>query len=205
MDKMLSQWTGSVDLAATYLVNRGIGPSAAERFRLGVVACAESPYDRYMGRLAIPYLDRIGPVGFTFRCIEAHTCKEAGCPKYLQLEGQEVGLFNVLSLDSDEEVAHLCEGELDAITLSQIVSDPVVAISGVAKWKPHFPYHFTGFDRVVVWADGDPAGEKMATMVRRSVGNADVVEMPSGEDLNSVFCWKGPDAIRAMYMEEVEE
>lgn len=202
MDKALSQWMDSLDLAAPYLVSRGIGPSAAERFRLGVVACAEPPYDRYQGRLAIPYMDRMGPVGFTFRCIEGHDCKELGCPKYLQLEGQEVGLFNVLSLDSDEEVAHLCEGEIDAITLSQIVPGPVVAISGVAKWKPHFPYHFTGFERVVVWADGDAAGAKMATMVRQAVGNADVVEMASGEDVNSVFCWKGPDAIHAMYREE---
>jgi len=146
----------------------------------------------------------MGPVGFTFRCIREHYCKEDNCPKYLQMDGQEVGFFNVLSLDSDEEVAHVCEGEIDAITLSQVVSGPVLALSGVSKWKPHFPYHLTGFDRVVVWADGDKAGQSMAATFRQHVSNADIVQMPTGEDVNSLFCTKGPDALRALFEEEEE-
>jgi DNA primase len=205
MDKAVSQWMTNIDLAAPYLVNRGIGPKAAEHFRLGVVACAEPPFERYVNRLAIPYVDRLGPVGLQFRCIDSHDCKSVECKKYLQMDDQKLGLFNVLSLDSDAEIAHLCEGELDAITLAQLVDDPVVAIAGASKWMPHFPYHFTGFDRVVVWADGDDAGKAMRKTIRERVANADIVQMPVGEDVNSLFCWKGPEAIRAMYLEEVDE
>lgn len=171
-------------------------------FRLGVVSSPEPGWDRYVGRLAIPYFDRLGPVGFTFRCLRDHNCKEDNCPKYLQMEGQEVGFFNVLALDSDADTVHVCEGEIDAITLAQVVTDPVLALSGVSKWKPHFPYHLSGFERVVVWCDGDKAGKSMGAAFRQHISNSDVVNMPAGDDVNSLFCGKGAEAVRALYVEE---
>lgn len=205
MERALAGWTASLSLANPYLDSRGIRNETAKAFNLGVVASAEPPYEKFVGRLAIPYVDRIGPVGFTFRCIADHDCKQEGCPKYLQMDGQEVGFFNVLSLDSDEEVAHICEGELDAITLSQVVSGPVVAVSGVGKWKPHFPYHFSGFERVVVWADGDKAGKDMGIKIREHISSSDIVHMPAGEDVNSLFCSKGEHAVRALFEEDQDE
>lgn len=178
----------------------------AEHFRLGVVCSAEAPFEKFVNRLAIPYMDRLGPVGFQFRCIQQHDCKALSCDKYLQLDDQKVGFFNVTSLDSDEATAHICEGELDAVTLSQVVPGfPVVAIAGANKWLPHFPYHFTGFERVVVWADGDSAGKQMRRTIREQVSNSDFVTMPAGEDVNSIFCAKGASALRAMFEEEGEQ
>lgn len=168
------------------------------------MASPEPGWERYVGRLAIPYFDRMGPVGFNFRCLRDHDCKESDCPKYLQLEGQDVGFFNVLSLDSDEDVAHVCEGEIDAITLSQVVTGPVLALPGVSMWKPHFPYHLSGFSRVCLWADGDKAGKGMAAKFRANVGAADIIQMPAGEDVNSLFCSKGAEALNVLYMEEEE-
>lgn len=202
MERNLQFWVANLPLAEDYLELRGISQSTAQAFSLGVVASAEPPYEKYVNRLAIPYLDRLGPIGFTFRCISGHDCKEEGCPKYLQMEGQEVGFFNVLSLDTDEEVAHICEGEMDAITLSQVVSGAVVALAGAKKWKPHFPYHFSGFERVMVWPDGDKAGEGMGMKVREHISNADIVHMPAGEDINSLFCSKGAAAVVALFEEE---
>lgn len=204
MERALSGWQANVTMAASYLTSRAIDSQTVSDFRLGVVASAEPGWDRYVGRLAIPYFDRLGPVGFTFRCLREHDCKEESCPKYLQMEGQEVGFFNVLALDSDDEIVHVCEGEIDAITLSQVVSSPVLALSGVAKWKPHIPYHLAGFERVVVWADGDKAGKNMFTKFRENVRNAELIQMPAGDDVNSLFCSKGADAIRALYLEEEE-
>lgn len=202
MERALGRWQSNLNEAKGYLDSRGIQVATAERFSLGVVLFGEEqPFDKYTNRLAIPYFDRLGPVGFTFRCIAGHDCKESGCPKYLQMDGQEVGFFNVLSLDSDDEVAHICEGEIDAITLSQVVVGPCLAISGATKWKPHFPYHLSGFDRVMVWSDGDNAGKKMAEIVRASVPNADIVEMPAGEDVNSIFCSKGSSHLIGMFQE----
>lgn len=174
----------------------------ANRFSLGVVASSEPGFEQYYGRLAIPYLDRLGPTGLQFRCMAEHVCKEVNCPKYLQLDGQTLGFFNVLSLDSDEEVAHICEGEVDAITLSQVVSGPVLGICGATKWMPHFHYHLTGFERVVGWADGDKAGTKMSERIRDKVRNADIVSLPDGEDVNSLFVAKGSDYLRGMFEED---
>lgn len=201
MDRALSGWQANLTQATSYLASRSIGSEAAEQFQLGVVSSPEPGWERYVGRLAIPYFDRLGPVGFTFRCLRDHSCKDDNCPKYLQMDGQEVGFFNVLSLDSDGDTVHVCEGEIDAITLSQIVPDPVLALSGVAKWKPHFPYHLAGFERVVLWPDGDVAGKGLAVTFRKHVSNVDVVNMPAGEDVNSLFCSKGADALKPLYME----
>jgi len=202
MEKALSRWTACLHEAEPYLTRRGITIETGRAFSLGVVASSDPGFEKYFGRLVIPYMDRLGPVGFQFRCIDDHSCKEANCPKYLQLDDQKVGFFNVLSLDSDEEVAHICEGEIDAITLSQVVEGPVLAVSGVGKWLPHFQYHLTGFERVVVWADGDSAGGKMSERIRDKVRNADVVSLPQGEDVNSLYVTKGGDYIRSLYEED---
>lgn len=202
LERALGLWRQSLDLAGPFLVSRGIGPRAAEHFRLGVVSCGDSQWDRFRGRLAVPYMDRLGVVGFQFRCIQGHDCKVAGHKKYLQPDDQKVGLFNVVSLDSDEDTAHLCEGELDAVVLWQLVLGPVVAVAGVDKWMPHFPYHFTGFDRVCVWADGDEAGRGLRRRVRDCVPNADLMALPAGDDVGSLFCRAGASAVAALWMEE---
>lgn len=206
MERALQGWQGSLSLAGSYLESRGISSETAQVFRLGVVVSHEPGFEKYTGRLAIPYLDRKGPVGFTFRCVAEHDCKQSSCPKYLQMEGQEVGFFNVLALvDSDSSVAHVTEGEIDGITLTQVVgNEPVGSLSGVSKWKGHFPYLLNGFERVVLWSDPDDAGEKMRAKFRQYVTNVDVINMPAPLDVNGLFCSKGADAVKALYLEDEE-
>lgn len=200
MERLLTSWEMSLEQAASYLVSRAIGQPTAKQFRLGVVACPEPGYEQYVGRLAIPYIDRLGVCGFNFRCLIEHDCKECSCAKYKQLKDHKLGFFNVLSLaDSDAETVHVCEGEIDALTLSQVIKDePVVALSGVSKWMPHFVFHLQGFERVLLWRDGDAAADKMVARFRSELKNLDVVDMPAGEDVNSLYCLKGPDGLKAL-------
>lgn len=208
LERALSGWQANLHTAASYLQGRGIEPATAERFRLGVVASPDPPFDqRHTGRLAIPYFDRAGIVGFNFRCLKDHNCKTVECPKYLQMEGQEVGFFNILALwDSTERVAHVTEGEIDAVVLTQVVGgEPVGGLPGIDKWRPHFPRLLAGFERVVLWADPDKAGDKMRARFKQHVPNVDVVALPAPLDVSAMYVAKGPDAVRALYTEDNEE
>jgi DNA primase len=122
-----------------------------------------------------------------------HDCKAEKCPKYTNPQGQELSIYNVLALDSDSETLHITEGELDAIVLQTIIAGPVVAIPGASTWKKHFPFHLAGFTRVLVWADGDDAGSKMAQRIAEHCPQSEVFPMPPGEDVNSMFLREGAD------------
>lgn len=204
MEKALQAWEGNLSLGVSYLESRGITAETAARFRLGVVGSAEPGFEKYLHRLAIPYFDRAGVCGFEFRCLKDHDCKKVSCRKYLQVDGQELGLWNVLDVvDSDEDTMHICEGVLDGITLTQVVgNEPVGALSGVSKWAPYFPYLLQGFERVVLWADPDEAGDKMRLKFRQHVPSVDIVNLPAPDDVNSLFCGKGPESIRSLYIDE---
>lgn len=203
MEKAATYYETCLLQAASYLESRGITLETAKTHRLGVVGSEDHGHERDQGRLSIPYLDRIGVYGFKFRCLLAHDCKEAGCPKYTNPAGQELSLYNVLALDSDSETLHITEGELDAIVLSSIIAGPVVAIPGASLWKKHFPFHLAGFTRVLVWADGDEPGTKMAARIADTCAQAEVFQMPSGEDVNSMFLKNGPDYFLQLAFAEV--
>lgn len=205
MEKSLSRWERSLHAAGSYLASRGITEETALRFRLGVVHSPEPGWEMFTGRLAIPYLDRLGVYGFNFRCLVDHDCKEVDCRKYLQPVGQELGLFNILAIaDSSSDTAHVVEGELDTMTLTQCVDDPVCGLPGATKWMPHWLYHLQAYERVFTWGDGDAAGKKMQERFASELKNTENVSIPPKEDINSLYCTKGPDMIRAL-IEDGEE
>lgn len=193
MEAAATNYETFLPLAESYLSRRGVTPTMAKTHRLGVVGSEEHGHEKDKGRLSIPYIDRLGVYGFKFRCIASHDCKEAGCPKYTNPAGQELSLYNVLALDSDSETLHITEGELDAVVLSSFIAGPVVAIPGAQLWKKHFPFHLAGFARVLVWADGDDAGSKMAKRIAENCPQAEILSMPPGEDVNSMFLKKGAE------------
>lgn len=203
MDQAAEAFEMCRPLAERYLGSRGITPEIAKVHRLGVVGSEAHGYDKDAGRLAIPYIDRLGVYGFKFRCIAGHDCKELKCPKYTNPAGQELTLYNVLALDSDAETLHITEGELDAVILSSVVPDPVVAIPGASLWKKHFPFHLAGFTRVLVWADGDEPGAKMAERVTNACPQAEVFQLPPGEDVNSMFLKEGGEYFAGRLFVEV--
>ena len=191
------------DQALAYLETRGLASShAIETLRFGVVRSPRPEHMRMAGRLAIPY---IGPKGnvyaMVFRCIEDHDCKEVGCPKYLALDGER-RMFNTRALVAPTNYLFVTEGELDAATLT-VCGWPAVGIPGANAWKPHYGRMMAGFQSVILFADGDDAGDKLAHAFRRalpSVGRVIICE----SDVNDTFTRQGKEGLAALLKEEGE-
>lgn len=198
LERAVTKYEAEIPIALDYLAARGITKEMAAEWRLGVVYSPEPGHEAAIGRLCIPYQNKLGVIGVKFRCLQAHECKTEKCPKYINPLGQESYLFNVLSTEADADTIHLCEGELDTVILAHVLNEPVVGLPGAQNWKPHYPFHFKGFDRVLVWADGDKAGEDMGRMVRKEVPNAEIVLMPTGYDVSEIYSEMGAEALRKL-------
>jgi len=205
MEKAAKAFQDNLSPATAFLWDRGISEVTAFRYQLGVVPDGVKGYEQYCGRLAIPYVDRIGVCGFKFRCLSHSDCKQEDCQKYLNPAGQELGLYNVLALDSDAETLHICEGEIDAIVLSTIVTDPVIGLPGASLWRDHWPFHLAGFDRVCIWPDGDKAGLEMSKRWVEKVRTVEIMRLPAGHDVNSIFCSQGAAYFTALLEDAGEE
>lgn len=195
LDRSTAEYNESLTLAVPYLQNRGIDPDIADQWMLGVVLDPLPGHEEYKGRLSIPYLTPTGAVDMKFRCIADHSCKDTGCVKYLGESGQQTRLFGVKSLRVESPFICVCEGELDTLCASA-AGLPAVGISGANKWRSHWQYVFEGYSEVVVLADGDEAGKRMAENVVSHLYNARVVLLPTGEDVNSFLHKHGARSLR---------
>lgn len=183
--------------AQAYLARRGIDQQTALSFRLGVVNRPIVGHEDRRGRLAIPYLTRSGVVNFSFRCLKPHLCKQEGCPKYLPITGLDRSLFNVGAIHSDADFICVCEGELDAITLT-MCGIAAVGVPGVEHWKKHWPRCLDDFPEIFVIGDGDKAGKGFASFLAREI-RARPLSLPEGEDPSSIFARHGAPAIHALF------
>lgn len=171
-----------------YLTGRGLA-GAADKFRLGYVEPSELDPRGYWHRMAIPYLTPTGIVQIRYRCLRDHNCKAEGCPKYLGDPGQEVTLYNAHVVLDSPRVLFLTEGEMDAVAITTLAGYAAVGIPGAQAWgkNKHWPRCFVGFDRIVLAADGDDAGNQLATAITKDIPEVHVVRLPDGEDANSVL------------------
>lgn len=154
-------------------------------------------HEQYVGKLAIPYLrpsskNDCDVVSIRFRCVEDHDHRGHG--KYLTTAGDRPRLYNTLALLQPSSAVAICEGELDAIT-AQICGIPSVGVPGATSWLDHFAEPFMGYKQVFVLADGDEAGSKFATTIKEKLYNARVIQMPDGEDVNSLVVKQGKSAL----------
>lgn len=178
--------------AEEYLARRGITPETVARFQIGYVADPAPGDERYQDRLAIPYLTISGVVQIRFR-----TLADAA-QKYLGDAGVENRLFNTISFASLDPKMYITEGEIDALTLSQIGLNSV-GLPGSTSWKPVYWRCFR-YREVTVVADGDAPSVKMADEVAGSIGKrlgpCRVVVMDDGEDVNSYLQKHGAEALK---------
>lgn len=184
------------------LTARGLTRETVERFRFGVVIDPAPGHERYRGMLAIPYLsgDDRHPVTVRFRCLEDHDCKLFRHGKYQSLSGDKGRMFNVPAiLESDPEVdLHVCEGEIDVATLSQL-GYAAVGFPGASTFRAHHAVMLAGAGRVHVWGDGDKAGREFSSKVKSFLKwSAMVVPVPDGEDVNSVFVRDGAEGVERL-------
>ncbi|WP_420841971.1 toprim domain-containing protein [Haloactinopolyspora alba] len=163
------------------MIARGIGQAEAATFRLGYVADPHPGHEHVRGRLAIPYLGHDGRVlSVRFRCLQVHSCKDAGHGKYKSLEGEPTRMFNVPALHVAGDEIHLCEGELDCIILTKIGLN-AVAVAGNHAWAGRHRRMLNGFSRVWTWADPDKAGSELTNTVTRALVTAKPVRLREGD------------------------
>lgn len=175
-----------------FLADRGISKEIADQYLLGTIVVPVAGHENYKGWLSIPYLTVMGHcVGFKFRRLDE------GKPKYGAPLGQKGHLYNVSDIILSSEYIAVCEGELDTIIASAVLGIPAVGVPGVQAWKSHFTRMFTGYGRVYVIGDNDlkddgtNPGAEFSRMVAQEIGNATIVSLPAGMDLNDLYLAKG--------------
>jgi len=178
--------------AINFLAGRGISKEVADQYLLGTIVVPVAGHENYKGWLSIPYMTVMGHcVGFKFRRLDE------GKPRYGAPLGQKGHLYNVSDIILTSEYIAICEGELDTIVASAILGIPAVGVPGVQAWKSHFTRMFTGYGRVYVIGDNDlkddgtNPGAEFSRMVAQEIGNATIVSLPAGMDLNDLYLAKG--------------
>ena len=173
--------------AEDYLAERGITLEQATRARLGVVLEPLTGHENYTNRLAIPYVTRSGVVDLRFRSMDLSE------PKYMGLTGATTHLYNVGAFFRASSYISICEGEIDTITLDMACGIPAVGVPGVNNWKKHYTRLLQDFEKVFLFADGDSAGTDFAKHLAKELPNLVIVQMPDGEDVNSIYLKHGVD------------
>ena len=177
--------------AEDYLAERGITLEYAKQVRLGVVLEPLTGHENYINRLAIPYLTRSGVVDIRFRSMDLTE------PKYMGLTGATTHLYNVSAFFKASSYICICEGEIDTITLDTVCGIPAVGVPGVNNWKKHYSRLLADFDKVFLFADGDNAGSEFGKHLAKELSNLTIVNMPEGEDVNSMYRTNGVEYFKA--------
>ena len=189
LESAVTHYQRFIGQAEEYLASRGLTLQDVAIHRLGVVDEPLPGHENYKGRLVIPYLTKTGVVDVRFRAMGESDVK------YLGLPGAKTHLYNVLSTFNAQDSIAVCEGEIDTITLNKC-GIPSVGVPGVNNWKKHYTRILQDFETVYVFADGDQPGADFAKNLARELSTVTVIQMPDGEDVNSVYCKGGPNAIR---------
>lgn len=171
--------------AEAYLQDRGLPAGMADRAGIGLVGKPLDGDERFKGWLSIPYLDADGHcVGVRFRNLQPD-----GDPRYSMRAGDHTVLYNMQALDSFDEEIHLCEGEIDTLSLASCGLQ-AVGVPGVNNWRPWFA-RLLDCRRLYVWGDGDSAGDGLFETVCEMVSDCVRVHVPRGMDVNSVLLERG--------------
>ena len=188
--KATENYEGNLSEALPYLTARGITEATARMFRLGFVANPEAGHEPYLGKLAIPYLTPAGVIDIRFRSLN----NDSG-PKYLSRPGASTHIYNITALTQDSGMLVVCEGELDTIIATQ-VGFTAVGLPGANNWKPYYSRVLDGWDKIMLFCDGDNAGREMAKTISRELDNVFPVFMPDNQDVNDVFLAEGAEGLR---------
>lgn len=198
LERAASTYENYVEEAEEYLAGRGISLADARTARLGVVRDPIPGHEGMVGRLAIPYLTRAGVVHMNFRCTRDHICKTVPKhPKYTMFRGAGVALFNMQAIHDAGQSIAIAEGEISAWSSTK-AGVPCVATSGADKFPEHWKLIFEDFSSVYYWKEADDGGKTFEDKVRSIIPTAIRIELPSGEDPNTLWVKGGAQAIREL-------
>lgn len=189
--KAVSTYKKELHLAEGYLAKRGLSLEDGATVHLGVVAEPLPSHEQYVGRLVIPYVTPTGVVDVRFRSMDNSE------PKYMGLPGTSTRLYNVTALQEAGDFIAVCEGEIDAITLHLKCGIPALGVPGANAWKKHYTRILQDFETVYVFADGDQPGSDFAKGLAKELNTVVTLQMPDGEDVNSMYLNVGYDYFRS--------
>lgn len=185
LGKAAAHYAKYIAQAEGYLASRGITLADASTAHLGLVVEPLPGHEQFVGRLAIPYITPTGVVDIRFRSINGEE------PKYMGMSGSETRLYNVRAISQATDFIAVCEGEIDAITLSYSCRIPAVGVPGANAWKRHYGRLLADFETIYVFADGDQPGSDFAKSLSKEFNSVIIMQMPEGEDVNSMFLRNG--------------
>lgn len=183
------QYASQIEVAKDYLLTRHLSVEEAQTFHLGVVVDPMPGHEGFKNRLAIPYITPSGVVDIRFRAMGDMD------PKYMGMVGAKTTMFNTPACFVQSKYICVTEGEFDCIMMTVKTNHPTVGIPGANNWKPHYSRILDDFDMVIILTDGDTAGAEFGKKITRELPNANVIAMPEGEDVNSVFIKLGKEWI----------
>jgi len=141
--------------------------------------------------LCFPYLTRNGVVSLKFR--QAHDCNSE-CEHQRFITPYQTRLYNTLSMDKADEIGiiAICEGEIDAITLDYHCGIPAVGVPGVKTWikHPEWKLLFQGYRSVLMFADDDEDGRKLAERVKDDIRDSHTLTL-GAKDANAAYLMAG--------------
>ena len=110
-------------------------------------------------------------------------------PKVVGLPGCPAVVYGADSFRPGCRVVHVCEGETDSESLIEAgAAAPVVGLPGATVWRPLVPLltrHRASIQRVVIWFDGDEAGQAAAARLAKRLDSAVwTAQLPTGKDVN---------------------
>lgn len=188
----------------SYLLGRGIGPEAIERYRIGQVNERFEEHASYSGMICLPYITRSGVVSLKFR--RAHECGP-DCEHAKYYSPYETRLYNTVAMDRADRLGLLgvVEGEFDAEVLDCYCEIPAVGIPGWETYKKHPEWRelLRGYQRVLFFKDNDQPnkvtglrpGDELAKAIRRDVDAAEIIRLPS-HDVSDTFKEFGAEGVR---------
>lgn len=160
-----------------YWQQRGLADKTIDRFLLG--------WDG--ARYTIPATYR----NIVFGVKRRQSDIDDGVPaKYVSITGSRSGIFNADCLWTAHDVI-ICEGEIDAMLITQAGYNACTSTAGAGTWKPEWANLFAGVQRIYILYDNDAAGREGALKVRSTLARGRIVTYPDGvKDAGELFAHK---------------
>ena len=127
-------------------------------------------------RYTIPLLYRLVPFGIKRRQSDIDDSISA---KYIMAAGSRAGIFNADVLWTADTCV-ICEGEIDAMLLTQLGYRAVTSTAGANTWKADWARFFTHVRDIYLLFDNDAAGREGAAKVHATLRRARIVTLPDG-------------------------
>lgn len=162
------------DSRRAYWLKRGLFDQTINDFMLG--------WDGK--RYTIPHLYRLVPFGVKRRQSDID---DGISHKYTSVTGSRAGLFNADVLWNTDKVV-ICEGEIDAMLLTQWGFPAVSSTVGAGTWKADWVKLFSSVRQIFILYDNDAAGRTGSSLVFATMRRAKIINYPANiKDCGDLF------------------